>query len=300
MSTVKNWLSAFRLRTLPLSLSTIVMGSGIAAVANQHSYIVTALALLTTLLLQILSNLANDYGDSVKGTDNEERLGPKRAVQSGIITQVQMKTAIIWFSTLSLLSGIILIWITFRTDFLYALLFLGIGIAAVWAAINYTVGKSAYGYRGMGDLFVFLFFGLAGTAGTYFLHTKTFDIEILLPASSIGLLSTGVLNLNNMRDIQNDKASGKNTLVVLMGSKNARLYHVALTLLPFILMSIFYTAFAEFQFSNFLFLAALPIIVIHLKKVFSTTNPRNLDPFLKQLALTSVLFVLLSIAGGLL
>lgn len=300
MSIVKNWLSAFRLRTLPLSLSTIVMGSGIAAIADQHSYVITALALLTTLLLQILSNLANDYGDSVKGTDNDNRIGPKRAVQSGIITHRQMKTAIILFSTLSLLSGIILIWITFRTDFLYALLFLGIGVAAVWAAINYTVGKSAYGYRGMGDLFVFLFFGLAGTAGTYFLHTKTFDIEILLPASSIGLLSTGVLNLNNMRDIQNDKASGKNTLVVLMGSKNARLYHVALTLLPFVFMSIFYTAYVEIKLSNFLFLAALPIILIHLKNVFSTTDPRNLDPFLKQLALTSVLFVLLSIAGGLL
>lgn len=297
MSTVKNWISAFRLRTLPLSLSTIALGSGLAAAQNSHSLNITLLALLTTLLLQILSNLANDYGDGVKGTDNASRLGPMRAVQSGQITRNQMKTAVIFFIVLSLIAGISLLWFSFRTDILYALIFLGLGVAAVWAAVKYTVGDSAYGYRGLGDLFVFLFFGILGTGGTYFLHTRELSLLVLLPAASIGLLSTGVLNLNNLRDIKNDKASGKNTVVVLMGYSKARIYHVFLTLLPFVLMAVFTVLNEPAKPVQYLFLGALPFIMLHLKKLYSVKNPRDIDPMLKQLALTSVLFVILTIVG---
>lgn len=297
MSSVKNWISAFRLRTLPLSLSTIALGSGLAAAQNSHNLTITLFAVLTTLLLQILSNLANDYGDGIKGTDNDSRLGPVRAIQSGKITHGQMKRAVITFAVLSVISGISLLWISFRTEILYAFIFLGLGIAAVWAAIKYTVGDSAYGYRGLGDLFVFLFFGILGTGGTYFLHTMEFNPGILLPAAAVGLLSTGVLNLNNLRDIENDKAAGKNTVVVLMGYTKARIYHIMLTLLPFVLLTLFVNLNYPLQSVRFLFLAALPFILLHLKKLFSVTNPRDIDPMLKQLALTSVLFVILSIIG---
>ena len=300
MSTAKNWISAFRLRTLPLSLSTIALGSGLAASQNQHNLTVTLLALLTTVLLQILSNLANDYGDGIKGTDNDARLGPMRAVQSGQISHTQMRTAVIFFIILSMASGITLLWVAFRTELLYALLFLALGLAAVWAAVKYTVGDSAYGYRGLGDLFVFLFFGILGTGGTYFLHTLQFSPYVLLPAGAVGHLSTGVLNLNNLRDIKNDKASGKNTVVVLIGYANARIYHLFLTLLPFVFMSLYVALNGYNETVNYLFLAALPFILLHIKNLFSVQNPRDLDPMLKQLALTSVLFVILSIAGILL
>lgn len=226
---IQHWIHAFRLRTLPLALSSIAMGAFLAAFFNGFKWDVSLLAALTTVFLQVLSNLANDYGDAQKGTDNQHRVGPERAVQSGKISVIQMRRAIIFFSGLSLISGIVLISHGIKgLDARIGLLFLALGISAIAAAILYTVGKKAYGYSGLGDLFVFIFFGLLAVIGTFFLNAQFLRWDVWLPAASLGFLSTGVLNLNNLRDIDNDRNSGKNTIAVKLGVKNAKNYHFLL------------------------------------------------------------------------
>jgi 1,4-dihydroxy-2-naphthoate polyprenyltransferase len=231
---VKNWLQAFRLRTLPLAIGAITMGAFVAQMDGLLSWDVYILALLTAILLQILSNLANDYGDFKKGTDNDNRVGPVRALQSGNITVAAMLRAVILFSVLSLASGIALIWVgTKGFGSWETLAMLGVGLAAIAAAIKYTVGKSAYGYSGLGDVFVFVFFGLVAVCGTYYLMAGTFAAHIILPAVCFGCLATGVLNINNIRDIDNDKASNKITLAVRLGRQKAQYYHLVLMLVGF-------------------------------------------------------------------
>lgn len=287
------WLSAFRLRTLPLALSTISLGTLLAVPTGNYSWLIFALAASTAFFLQILSNLANDYGDGVKGTDNEQRVGPERAVQSGAISISTMKKAMILFGFFALISGLALIYYSLAfLGLLYLLGFLGLGLASIWAAVKYTAGDNAYGYSGYGDIFVFLFFGLVGVAGTYFLHTHQFHWSILLPASSLGLFSAGVLNLNNMRDIVNDADCGKNTLVVKMGSVKARYYHIVL--LTFGLGSaILYGWIANFESTQWLFLLITPLLLLNIAKVLTNKKPSELDPELKKLAMTTLLFVLL-------
>ena len=292
----KTWIKAFRLRTLPLAVSSILMGSFVAIFDGTYSGMVIGLAILTTVLLQILSNLANDYGDSQKGTDNVNRLGPERTVQSGAITPAQMKKGIIVFVILSLLSGVSLLYFSFPDDFMLALIFLLIGLAAIWSAIKYTVGKGAYGYAGFGDLFVFLFFGLAGVLGTYYLNARTLNWEVVLPAMSLGFLSMGVLNLNNMRDIDNDVKSGKNTLASRLGFRRAKIYHAVLIISAILLTLDFVLANYESPL-NLLFLLAAVIMILDLVKVLKTQEQGRLDPFLKKLALSTFLFTLLFGAG---
>ena len=241
----KNYIKAARLRTLPLSVSGIIVGGFLGLSDLYHMSLSTLdegwflylgernpiktsifwLAILTTIGFQVLSNFANDYGDGVKGTD-ENREGEARMVASGAITPKQMKSAMIVTTIFTLVVAIALIYVAFGKDnFGFSLLFFGLGIASIVAAIKYTVGNSAYGYSGFGDLFVFLFFGLLAVVGTYFLYTKTLSFTIFLPAFTIGALSTAVLNLNNMRDRVNDAKVGKNTLVVKIGSEFAKYYH---------------------------------------------------------------------------
>ena len=218
MSSIKAWITAFRLRTLPLAFSSILMGSFLAAYYDSFQGWIFLLAIITTLFLQILSNLANDYGDTVNGADHEGREGPQRMVQSGIISLNKMKIAVMVFAILSFISGIGLIYISFGSLIhLKFLLFLLIGLAAIVAALRYTMGSNPYGYKGLGDLYVLVFFGLVGVGGTYFLHSNNWDWIIILPALAVGFLSSGVLNVNNMRDIESDKEAGKSTLVVKMG-----------------------------------------------------------------------------------
>ena len=293
----KAWLSAMRLRTLPLSLSSIILATFIAAADGVFDGITFTLALATTVLLQILSNLANDYGDGVKGTDNAERLGPKRAVQSGVITVAQMKIGVILFSVLSFASGLSLVFYSLKDAGTAAIsTFILLGLASIAAAIMYTVGKKAYGYHGLGDVFVFIFFGITGVLGTYFLYAKALRWELLLPAISIGALSMGVLNLNNMRDIDNDRASGKITLAVRLGSHKAKVYHYLL------LLSAFLCALA-FAWTNHLSMMGYAFALLALwwgKQagfIHNNTNPRALDPLLKQLAISTLLLAL-SLGGG--
>ena len=287
-----SWLKAFRLRTLPLALSSILMGSFLAIHDGKYNWLVIGLAALTTTLLQILSNMANDYGDSQKGTDNVNRIGPLRTVQSGEISPSQMKTGIWVLSFLSLFSGVLLLYVSFKNDFFIALLFFIIGIAAIAAAIKYTVGKGAYGYAGFGDLFVFIFFGLVGVFGSYYLNTHNFRLDVFLPAVSIGLLSTGVLNLNNLRDIENDIKSGKHTLAARLGYKKAKIYQAFLIFGAFISAIIFAWLNVTSPW-NFLFLMAFPPIFGNLILIFRQNNPALLDPFLKRLALETFLFTMM-------
>ncbi len=243
---MKHWIQAARLRTLPLSVSGIIVGS-MYALANPTDNVLTptevfnwrifGFAILTTLGLQILSNFANDYGDGMKGTDNEDRVGPKRAIQSGVISPAAMKRAIIITSLLTLLSAILLIYYAFAdTNIWYSLFFLALGLLSIVSAIRYTVGNTAYGYRGYGDLFVFVFFGLVSTLGVNFLYSKQLDFVLFLPASAIGLLSVGVLNLNNMRDEASDRKSNKNTIVVKIGGAKAKKYHYFLVITAMVLV----------------------------------------------------------------
>ncbi len=292
MAAFKSWINAFRLRTLPLAMASILTGSFLAVGKGVYNGWVIAFSILTTLFLQILSNLANDYGDGVKGTDNENRIGPKRTVQSGEITHEQMKKAIIIFASLSLVSGIILLYFAFGENFVPALIFFVIGIAAIAASIKYTVGNNAYGYSGLGDLFVFIFFGLVGVGGSYFLNTHSFDWEVLLPASAIGFFSSGVLNLNNMRDIDNDKASGKRTIPTRIGFIDAKLYHLILILGGWILIISWIMTQKE-NWNNYIILVALPLFVVDIFKILKTTDKAKLDPQLKKLAIKTLLVSLL-------
>jgi 1,4-dihydroxy-2-naphthoate octaprenyltransferase len=299
---MKHWIEAARLRTLPLSVSGIIVGS-IYALSNPTETITTptevfswkifGFALLTTLGLQILSNFANDYGDGVKGTDNADRVGPQRAIQSGVITPQAMKKAIIITSLLTLLSAIILIYFAFgESNFGYSIFFLLLGIAAIASAIRYTVGNSAYGYRGFGDIFVFIFFGLVSTLGVNFLFSKEVDPLLILPAISIGLLSVGVLNLNNMRDEESDRKSGKNTIVVQIGGAKAKIYHFTLIITAMLLVIIF-AILSDYNFDQYLFLLAFIPLAKHLITVYKNQNPKLLDPELKKLALSTFLLSIL-------
>jgi len=303
---MRHWIEAARLRTLPLSVSGIIVGS-IYALAHPTADILTptevfnwkifGFAILTTLGLQVLSNFANDYGDGVKGTDNANRVGPMRAIQSGVITPAQMKRAIIVTSLLTLLSAMLLIYYAFAdTNLFYSLFFLILGIVAIASAIRYTVGSSAYGYKGFGDIFVFVFFGLVSTLGVNFLYSQELDFELFLPAAAIGLLSVGVLNLNNMRDEDSDKAVGKNTLVVKMGAANAKKYHFALVITAMVLVLIF-AVISDFQIDQYLFLLAYFPLTKHLINVYKNQEKRALDPELKKLALsTFALSILLALS----
>ncbi|MBU0941112.1 MAG: 1,4-dihydroxy-2-naphthoate octaprenyltransferase [Bacteroidetes bacterium] len=302
---MKHWIEAARLRTLPLSVSGIIVGS-IYALAHPTDEILTptdvfnwnifGFAILTTLGLQILSNFANDYGDGIKGTDNEDRVGPKRAIQSGVITPAAMKKAIIITSFLTLCSAMALIYYAFTdTNLFYSLFYLVLGILAIFSAIRYTVGNTAYGYRGFGDLFVFVFFGLVSTLGVNFLYSKQIDALLLLPAISIGLLSVGVLNLNNMRDEASDKKVGKNTIVVKIGGAKAKKYHYFLIISAMVLVVLF-SILSNYRFDQYLYLIAFVPLVKHLLTVYKNQDSRALDPELKKLALsTFFLSILLSI-----
>lgn len=299
---MKHWIEAARVRTLPLSVSGILVGSlyALAYPTQKHetptevySWKVFSFAILTTLGLQILSNFANDYGDGVKGTDNADRIGPKRAIQSGVITKEAMKRAIILTSFLTFLSACTLIYFAFGMTYVwYSVFFLVLGLLAILSAIRYTVGNTAYGYRGYGDLFVFVFFGLVSTLGVNFLHSQEIAYDLILPAAAIGLLSVGVLNLNNMRDEASDRKAGKNTIVVKIGGKAAKRYHYFLVVTAMILTLLFAVA-RNFAWDQYLFVLAYIPMILHLRRVAKTREPRELDPELKKLAMSTFLLSVL-------
>lgn len=293
MAQLKTWISAFRLRTLPLSISGAVVGSSYAYFLGFFDILIFVLIVLTTLSFQILSNLANDYGDGIKGTDNNSRIGPERALQSGAISPKQMKNAIIVNAILSTILALLLIYVAFGVSQLFSsLIFIVLGALSIYAAIAYTVGKSAYGYRALGDLMVFLFFGWLSVMGTYFLFAKDLNSMLLIPASAIGCLSAAVLNLNNMRDLETDLKSNKITLAGYLGKKSSKIYHFALILSAILLMLIFQFSILYSKIMYLSWISFLPLI-FHLKVVFFIRNPKDYDPHLKLVALSTFVLAIL-------
>ena len=287
---IKPWIHAARLRTLPLALSGSILGSFLAAADGVFRWNILLLAALTSLLLQILSNLANDYGDFTKGTDNHERIGPDRMVSTGAITPRQMVWGIVIVSLLALVSGIFLIINGFPDgNALLKLVYLILGLAAIGAAINYTVGRNPYGYSGFGDIFVFIFFGLLAVVGTYFLHGQVLRPEVFLPAISLGLLSTGVLNLNNLRDERSDILTHKHTLVVKMGGKWGRIYHAALILFAILAASV-YVSLVFHTLYQLLFILSIPFLLRNMVVVLRNKVPSELNMELRNLSLSTLLF----------
>jgi len=288
---IKVWLHAFRLRTLPLALACIGMAGFLAAAAGKFDLILFTLCCLTTIFLQVLSNLANDYGDSLNGADHEGRKGPLRAVQSGVISAAQMRSAVIVFSLLSLICGLFLLWVSFGTNWRAMALFFCLGLMSIAAAIGYTVGKKPYGYIGLGDISVLIFFGLVGVMGSYYLFTHTISWKELLPALSCGLFSIAVLNINNIRDIESDRIAGKYSIPVRIGKEMAVRYHWIL-LIGGILSAIVYIILHYKSPWQFLFLITVPLFVKNGLSIHHKPS-EELDPFLKQMALSTLLFVLL-------
>jgi 1,4-dihydroxy-2-naphthoate polyprenyltransferase len=290
MADLKTWLSAFRLRTLPLSLSSILMGGFLGAFVGKFDGLVVALCIITTLFLQILSNLANDYGDSIHGADSDGRKGPQRAVQSGKITAKQMKSAIFVFVILALISGIALLAVAIRSWQIF-FFFLGLGILAIVAAITYTMGKKPYGYAGLGDISVFLFFGWVAVLGTFFLQAQYFTWQLLLPASSCGFFAVAVLNVNNIRDIESDKLAGKKSIPVRLGRKWAVGYHYFL-LLAGLLCALVFTTINASHLTQYIYCLIIPLLYINARAVSTKQVAAQLDPYLRQMAFTSLIFVL--------
>jgi len=291
---IQPWVQAARLRTLPLSISGILVGSAYAYYQHTFDWIIFVLALCTTLSFQILSNFANDYGDGIKGTD-ANRIGEKRLVASGEITSAQMKKAIIINSVIAFVLAVALIYFAFgQENFVYSFTFLVLGMASIAAAIKYTVGNNAYGYSGFGDVFVFIFFGLVAVVGSNFLYSQHIDIKLFLPAMAIGMLSTAVLNLNNMRDIENDRIANKNTLVVKFGLKWAKKYQHFLIIVPFLCLFVFSIGVKTKIFLSFF---VFIFFLMHLEKVRKSTSAVDFDPELKKVALgTFVLSILIWIS----
>jgi 1,4-dihydroxy-2-naphthoate octaprenyltransferase len=276
-SNVSHWLGAMRLKTLPLALVSIITGSTLAAFSGQFTISISVMALLTATLLQILSNLANDYGDAIKGTDNDNRIGPTRAIQSGAISAKQMKVAMIVTVVLSLVSGISLIAIALNT-FTDAIVFFGLGVLAIISAIAYTVGNKPYGYIGLGDVSVLIFFGLLGVGGTYYLHHPEFVWTIGLPSLASGLLSVAVLNVNNMRDIENDKECGKYTVPVRIGLPKAKKYHLSLLLTAWLCFSGFLYHFTNLPSTMvFAVCSAIPL-TLHIRGINAASSSKEMAP----------------------
>jgi 1,4-dihydroxy-2-naphthoate polyprenyltransferase len=284
---MKHWIEAARVRTLPLSVSGIIVGTFYAMSQSIFRWDIFIWAIITTIGLQVLSNFANDYGDGIKGTDNEERVGPKRAIQSGIISPQQMKIALYITTILTFFSALILIYKAFNEYYLfYSLAFFVLGILAIASAIRYTVGKNPYGYSGYGDVFVFIFFGLVSTMGVYFMQTKNIDHLLWLPAICVGFLSMAVLNLNNMRDQESDKKSNKNTIIVKNGNSFARKYHFFLVIAAMVSLLLF-AWLKDFNFDQYLFVIVFIPLLLHLKRVYQNKDPKLLDPELKKVALST-------------
>ncbi|AHM59565.1 1,4-dihydroxy-2-naphthoate octaprenyltransferase [Flammeovirgaceae bacterium 311] len=298
-SSASAWVSAARPRTLPLALSSIWLGSFLAAYYGAFNWDVVVWASVTTIFLQVLSNLANDYGDSIHGADSAQRQGPQRAVQAGLITPRAMRTAMIVAGLLSLCSGLYLLYVSVGFVMEVFFFFLGLGLLAIAAAITYTSGSRPYGYAGLGDISVFIFFGLVGVLGTFYLHAGWLTWELLLPAASSGLYSAGVLNVNNIRDIESDRLAGKFSIPVRIGREKAVSYHAFLLIAGFLAA----LAFVLLEYRSpwqFLFVISLPLFIVNLRAVFRNKEASALDPYLKQLALSTLFFVLLFGIGHLL
>ena len=293
---MNRWIEAARPRTLPLAISSILLGNFLAYAAGKFSFLTASLAILTTLFLQILSNFANDLGDSKNGVDNKNRKVALRAVQTGKISPSEMKNAVILTASLSFISGISLLYFALQYAKAQTIItFVVLGLLAILAAIAYTVGKRPYGYMGLGDLSVFLFFGWVGTFGTYYLQTEILNYYILIPASGCGFLSVAVLNLNNLRDIENDRKTGKNSIPVRIGKTFGFYYQKTIMLLG-VCTFIIYLMYQgkPIQLSqNIIIMAGWYPLVQIIKQLNSKMTPSQIDPYLKKTALSTLFLIVI-------
>ena len=293
--TLKACLRSMRLRTLPLSLAGIVLGVLLAAKICDYDLLTVVLLALTTVCLQILSNLSNELGDTLSGTDRSDRQGIHYSIQDGEMTVPEMKRLIGCFAVLSCLVGFAMVWRAFGTVLApLPAAFLALGAAAVWAAMHYTLGKHPYGYRGLGDIFVFIFFGLATVCGGYFLTCLAWDWSILLPASAIGCFSVAVLNVNNIRDMKTD-AANRVTVAIRLGEHRAKIYQTVLVVLGWACMAV-YCLLRIPDLWHWLWVLTLPLFILHLKGVWQR-HDRALDPMLPLLVMSTFLFCLLAGLG---
>ncbi|QKN83827.1 1,4-dihydroxy-2-naphthoate polyprenyltransferase [Scandinavium goeteborgense] len=293
ISRTQAWLESLRPKTLPLAFAAIVVGTALAWWQGHFNPLVAILALVTAGLLQILSNLANDYGDAVKGSDKPDRIGPLRGMQKGVITQEQMKRALMVTVGLICLSGIALLMASYQTieDFIG---FMVLGGVSIIAAITYTVGTRPYGYIGLGDISVLIFFGWLSVMGSWYLQAHTLEAVTFLPATACGLLATAVLNINNLRDIDSDRENGKNTLAVRLGPVNARRYHTGLLMGALLCLALF-NLMALHSPWGWLFILAAPLLIKQARFVYTHRSPADMPPMLERTVkgalLTNLLFV---------
>jgi len=285
---IGKYIPSLRLRTLPLSLSGIILGSGLASKGLQSSFdwFVFGWAVLTTLCLQILSNLSNELGDALKGTDAGQQGRAAYGLQAGTVTLQEMKRMIVVFIFLSIVFGMALVLTAFDTFFcIRSLVFLGLGALAIMGAMTYTLGKHNYGYKGLGDLGVFLFFGLLSTMGSFYLQTKIMTVEVVHAAVAIAMPIIGVLNLNNIRDIENDRLHGKRTLASRLGKRRAKIYHAGLLAVCFVLFVCL---------RHYWVLLALPVVVWHVWYIFRHDG-HDLDRQMPVLMFTTLAIAALAI-----
>jgi len=288
MQKVKYWIQAARIQTLPLSISGILVGSSFAYNINSFDNIIFFLSIITAISFQVLSNFANDYGDGILGTDNQ-RIGPDRVIASGKLSLKELKKGIVINVFISITFSYSLIKYSFKSDYFLILIFLILSISSIVAAIKYTMGKSPYGYHGLGDIFVFIFFGYVSVFGSFFLQTKIINYELFILAAIIGFLCVGVLNLNNIRDIENDSAMNKKTIPTRIGFGNAKIYQIFLILFSIVLTALLTSKFKPSYNYIFVVIGILPL-VYHLFKVRQAKNPIEFKPLLKQLAVSSFFY----------
>lgn len=294
--TLKASIKSMRLRTLPLSLSGVILGVTLAADKTDVSPWTAALIFLTTVCLQILSNLSNELGDTLSGTDSADRQGPKYALGSGDMTIGDIKKLILMFIGLCVISGLAMIQVSFGSLFKTESICLeALGAAAIVGAMKYTLGKNPYGYRGLGDVFVFIFFGLVSVLGGYYVAARELPpLIMLLPASAIGCFSVGVLNVNNIRDMKTD-AVNRVTVAIKLGTKGARIYQTILVTLGWALILVFCAVY-DFALGHYIFIITLPLYIKHLQGVW-TRSERALDPMLPILVISTFFLSILAGAG---
>ena len=291
---ISPWIKAARLRTIPLSVSGILIGSFATYPKDLFNIFIFLLAICTTISYQVLSNFANDFGDGIRGTD-KNRIGPERILQSGLISRMQMKLGIKIAAFISFVFTVTLIIVSFKNEFLNILTFLFLGILAIFSAIKYTMGKNAYGYFGFGDFFVFIFFGIVSVLGSNYLFNSEISLDLLLPSLTIGCLSVGVLNLNNMRDLENDKKSKKNTIAVKLGPDKARIYHYFLICISMINVLIFhFKTETSSYFHHFFVIAIIIILIYHIFQVYTVSELKGFDKLLKPLVLTTFFYSIIT------
>ena len=297
MKSLKPYVVAMRLRTLPQSLAGVSLGLMLAASDYVVKPSVMVFTLLTAVFLQILSNTCNELGDYLKGTDRlSDRQGPDYTLTKGLISEKEYRAMIAVYIVLSVLSGLAMIWFSFGTFFDYGpFITMLLGVAAISGAVKYTLGRHPYGYKGQGDLFVFIFFGIVSVLGSYFVATHEIRTAILLlPAMSIGCFSTAVLNVNNIRDMECDAAT-RRTIPVRIGEKKAKVYHTCLIAAGWVCMLSF-SMLRIFDRWHYLYVLSLPLFVFHLIRVWQLSG-KALDPQLPLLVISTFIFALLAVFG---